>query len=176
MEPILNELDEQESIHSQEETSSISSSSQISNTDTILSQDDIDEINEDSEYELFILLNYCSIQSQISSSSSDHHDETPPMDITSKTVQAFLRKVGNEEASPSVFDSNNHRVDFFLLPIFYCPQQCGMPTSHLSFAPNTYIADRYLITKTLGTATFSVTVEGIEMKGKLNERLCLKVI
>ena len=53
MEPISNELDEQESIHSQEETDSISSSSQISNTDTVLSQDDSDEINEDSEYESF---------------------------------------------------------------------------------------------------------------------------
>ena len=90
-------------------------------------------------------------------------------------MQSFLNQVGNENATPSVFDPNNRGVDFFLLPVFYCPQHCGISSSLFNYHSNMYIADRYLVKRQLGQATFSVTVECIDMKGELNKRLCLKV-
>ena len=87
-----------------------------------------------------------------------------------------MKLVGHEDVSPAVFDSNNRGVDFFLLPVYYTPQLCGSaPDSALKIVPNYVIADRYLILRKLGQATFSVTVECIDMRGQQNEHLCLKV-
>lgn len=118
-----------------------------------------------------------SIQSQLSSDSSitEEDDKTPSLDIASNYIQRFLNRVGHEIVTPSVFDPNNRGVDYFFLPVFYCPQQGGISVSHLDIHNNMYIADRYLIKRQLGHATFSVTVECIDMKGELNKRLCLKV-
>lgn len=163
---ILNE----DSIQTQSDDHSLSSSTGISDVDSpqVLSE-------EEEEYPLIILF-YSSIRSQLSTDSSFSEDsETPSFDITSKYVQNFLNQVGREEATPSVFDLNNRGVDFFLLPVFYCPQHCGISVSSLSIRNNMYIADRYLVIKQLGQATFSITVECIDMKGELNRHLCLKV-
>ena len=87
-----------------------------------------------------------------------------------------MKLIGHEDVSPAVFDSNNRGVDFFLLPVYYTPQLCGSaPDSALKIVPNYVIADRYLILRKLGQATFSVTVECIDMRGQQNEHLCLKV-
>lgn len=165
------EIQNEDSIQTQSDDHSLSSSTGISDVDSpqIVSEE------EEEEYLLVFHL-YSSIRSQLSTDSSFSDDsETPSFDITSKYVQTFLNQVGHEEATPSVFDLNNRGVDFFLLPVFYCPQHCGISVSSLSIRNNMYIADRYLIIKQLGQATFSITVECIDMKGELNRHLCLKV-
>lgn len=87
-----------------------------------------------------------------------------------------MRLIGHEEVFPSVFDSNNRGVDYFLLPVYYTPQLCGfVPDSALKIDPNSVIADRYLVLQKLGEATFSITVECIDMRGAVSEHLCLKV-
>ena len=91
-------------------------------------------------------------------------------------IQRFLSSIGHEEVTTSVFDSNNRGVDFFLLPVYYSPQLCGSaPDSPLQTVQNSYIADRYLILRQLGRATFSVTVECVDMRSEQNLHLCLKV-
>lgn len=118
-----------------------------------------------------------SIQSQASSdiAYSEEDDTAPSLDITSKYFQSFLNQVGHENTTHSVFDPNNRGVDFFLLPVFYHPKHCGISSFNLDHQKQMYIADRYLITRHLGQATFSVTVECIDMKGENNKHLCLKV-
>ena len=93
-----------------------------------------------------------------------------------ETIARFTRLIGHEDVFPAVFDSNNRGVDFYLLPVYYTPQLCGFaPDSALKIAPNSVIADRYLILRELGQATFSITVECIDMRAAGNEHLCLKV-
>lgn len=91
-------------------------------------------------------------------------------------MKQCLSRVGNENVIPSVFDPNNRGVDFFLLPIFYTPQLCGSaPDTSLRITTNQYIADRYLILSELGSATFSITVKCVDMRGDASKHLCLKV-
>ena len=124
-----------------------------------------------------------SVQSQLSSTStssnSQLYDKTtylPDLDIQSTVVKQCLKRVGNENVIPSVFDPNNRGVDFFLLPIFYTPQLCGnAPDTSLRFTTNQYIADRYLILSELGSATFSITVKCVDMRSDSSKHLCLKV-
>lgn len=94
----------------------------------------------------------------------------------SVAVYRFLSTIGHENPVPSVFDPSGAGVDFFLLPVFYTPRICGCaPETAIQVKPNAYIADRYLVIRQLGKATFSVTVECIDMRGDVNNRLCLKV-
>ena len=93
-----------------------------------------------------------------------------------ESIARFTRLIGHEDVFPAVFDSNNRGVDFYFLPVYYTPQLCGFaPDSALKIAPNSVIADRYLILRELGQATFSITVECIDMRAAGNEHLCLKV-
>lgn len=114
-----------------------------------------------------------------SSTSSDSAVATDPLRALASNPQSiarFTRLIGHEDVFPAVFDSNNRGVDFFLLPVYYTPQLCGFaPDSALKIAPNSVIADRYLILRELGQATFSITVECIDMRGEGSEHLCLKV-
>ncbi|KAK8832482.1 hypothetical protein WA577_002955 [Blastocystis sp. JDR] len=124
------------------------------------------------------------IQSQLSSTSASSNSQlfdkaakSPSLDIQSTFVKQCLSRVGNENVIPSVFDPNNRGVDFFLLPIFYTPQLCGSaPDTSLRITTNQYIADRYLILSELGSATFSITVKCVDMRGDASKHLCLKII
>ena len=94
----------------------------------------------------------------------------------SAAVYRFLGIIGHEQPITSFFDPSGNGVDFFLLPVFYTPLISGSaPETGLQTKPNTYIADRYLIVRQLGKATFSVTIECIDMRGDVNKHLCLKV-
>lgn len=132
-----------------------------------------------------------SLHSQLSTSSEDDAN-TPsiprshiiesalirqPDSRDSVAVYRFLSTIGHENPVPSVFDSSGAGVDFFLLPVFYTPRICGSaPETAIQVKPNAYIADRYLVIRQLGKATFSVTVECVDMRGDVNNHLCLKVL
>ncbi|KNB45134.1 2-hydroxyacid dehydrogenase [Blastocystis sp. subtype 4] len=151
------------------------SHSTVSTQSTLISQGDDDS----------------SLHSQLSTSSEDEANNTAiprshiiesalvrqPDSRDSVAVYRFLSTIGHENPVPSVFDPSGAGVDFFLLPVFYTPRICGCaPETAIQVKPNAYIADRYLVIRQLGKATFSVTVECIDMRGDVNNRLCLKII